>query len=134
MPEWTLYDLLPSGATDGVVIAWRDAIKSRKLRSKVWAEFCARWRHMRLLNQGQWPPTWTEQLSGHPGIFEMRLKVSQRQYRPLFFFGPGRGEITFLFMAHEVGDKFVPKDAPQRAEHARDDVVNRRSEISELEI
>jgi hypothetical protein len=64
----------------------------------------------------------------------MRLKVSQHQYRPLFFFGPARGDVTFVFMADEVGDKFVPTDAPQRAERARDDVVNRRSEIRELEI
>ena len=134
MQAWILYELLLPGATEGVVITWRDGIKSHKLRTKAWTLFCARWGEMRVLNQGQWPPAWTKQLSGHPGIFEMRLKVMQHQYRPLFFFGPVRGELTFVFMADEVGDAFVPKDAPGRAERARDDVLNHRSEIRELEI
>jgi hypothetical protein len=64
----------------------------------------------------------------------MRLKVSQHQYRPLFIFGPGRAEITFVFMADEVGDAFVPKDAPERADHMRDDLMSGRSASCELEI
>jgi hypothetical protein len=131
---WNLYELLPSGAASGIVIAWREEIRPKKQRIKVWNVFSTRWRYMRQLNQGQWPPTWTTQLSGYPAIYEMRFKVSQHQYRPLFIFGPGRAEITFVFMADEVGDAFVPKDAPERADRVRDDLLNRRSEICELEI
>ena len=89
---------------------------------------------MKVLNQGQWPPTWTEQLTGYPGIYEMRLKVSRHQYRPLFIFGPSRADITFVYMADEVGDAFVPRDAPERAARAQDDVMNGRSETREFEI
>lgn len=131
---WTLYEFVSTGSSQGIVVAWREGIRARKLRVKVWSTFCARWRVMRQLRQDQWPPTWTKQLRGHHGIFEMRLKVAAHQYRPLFFFGPGRGDITFVFMADEVGDKFVPPDAPARAQRARADVMSRRREIVELEI
>ena len=131
---WRLYELLPSEAANGIVIAWRNGIRSERLRIKVWNVFSTRWHHMMRLNQGQWPPTWTTQLVGYPGIYEMRLKVSQHQYRPLFVFGPGQAQITFVFMADEVGDEFVPRDAPNRAEHARTEVMNGECEIRELEI
>jgi hypothetical protein len=89
---------------------------------------------MRVLNQAQWPPTWTRALTGFPGIYEMRLKVFRHQYRPLFIFGPDQAEITFLVMADEVGDAFVPKDAPEQALQAREQVMNRRSDVREFEI
>src|SRR5688500_15588284 len=31
-----------------------------------------------------------------PGVTELKIKASNIQYRPLGFFGPGRGEFTFL--------------------------------------
>jgi hypothetical protein len=73
-------------------------------------------------------------LVGYSGILEMRLKVSRRQYRPLFVFGPPRASIIFVFMAEEVGDKLVPKDAADRAEAIRAEIMDGRSNYKELDI
>ena len=54
---------------------------------KVWIAFQTRWREMRKMHQAQWPPGWATPLVGYPGILEMKLKVSQHQYRPLFILG-----------------------------------------------
>jgi hypothetical protein len=89
---------------------------------------------MRRLYQGQWPGGWTKQLTGYPGIFEMRLKVERYQYRPLFIFGPSRGNLTFVVMADEVGNDFVPKDAPDRATGLMREVIAQRTQLHELEI
>jgi hypothetical protein len=89
---------------------------------------------MRRFHQGQWPGPWTTQLADYPGIYEMRLKVERYQYRPLFIFGPGRSDLTFVIMANEVGDQFLPKDAPDRAAALRLAVMNRGVKIDELEI
>ena len=37
------------------------------------------------------------------------------QYRPLGCYGPDRNEFTLLIGAKEIGSKFEPKDAPNKA-------------------
>ncbi len=88
---------------------------------------------MRSLNQGQWPPAWTTQLSGQSGIYEFRMEVNNIQYRPLFFFGPGRSQLTFVFVALEINDAFVPRDAPQRSDALRKDILDGRRQIREFQ-
>lgn len=49
------------------------------------------------------------------GITEIRFKNRKVQQRPLGYFGPNIKEFTFLFPATEKGNKFIPKDAINRA-------------------
>ncbi|MDO8432164.1 MAG: hypothetical protein Q7S58_07100 [Candidatus Binatus sp.] len=128
MLPWTLFELVPPGETKGVVSVWKDGVAK-----KVWTTFQTRWRDMRKVHQAQWPPTWATPVVGYSGILEMRLKVSQHQYRPLFIFGPPRASIIFVFMADEVGDEFVPKDAPDRAQAIRTEIIEGRSKFEELD-
>lgn len=129
MLPWTLFEFVPAGETKGVVSAWKDEIAM-----KVWIAFQTRWREMRKMHQAQWPPGWATPLVGYPGILEMKLKVSQHQYRPLFIFGPPRASIILVLMAEEVGDKFVPKDAPDRAQAIRTEIIDGHGKYEELDI
>lgn len=56
------------------------------------------------------------------GILEIRVKSNNVQYRPLICFGPDRHQITLLLGAIEKGDKFVPKDAVNRAARNKSDL------------
>lgn len=62
-------------------------------------------------------------LKDYKGIWELKAKVNKIQYRPLFFVGPSRGELTFLIGATKTGDhkktKFDPINAPKTAEKRR---------------
>lgn len=52
------------------------------------------------------------QLRGYTGIYEIRV----RRLRPLGYFDPRQGDFTVLLGASEIGNRFVPKRAPQTAE------------------
>lgn len=56
-----------------------------------------------------------EGLTRYRNLYELRFKYDNIQYRPLGCLGPGKDEFIILFIAKEIGDKFVPKDAPKRA-------------------
>jgi hypothetical protein len=129
MVWWSLYEIVMPGESRGIVSIWKDSVST-----KTWVKFCANWRHIRRLHQGQWPGAWTTQLAGYSAIYEMRLTVERYQYRPLFVFGFGRTDITFVVMAEEVGDQFIPRNAPARATALRVDVMNKRIKVDELEI
>jgi hypothetical protein len=58
-----------------------------------------------------------------PGITELKVKASMVQYRPLGFFGPRRGEFTFLSGFTKDKNKF-PKNECARAQDRRIEVTN----------
>lgn len=43
------------------------------------------------------------------GLFEMRFRIQRVQYRPIFFYGPGPGELTLLAGAIEKGGDLRPR-------------------------
>lgn len=49
------------------------------------------------------------------GLFELRVKADNVQYRPLGYYGPGRGEVTLLIGAVERGGHFEPPSACRTA-------------------
>lgn len=54
---------------------------------------------------------YTAMLKGEcKGLFELRIKVENIQYRPIACHGPKRRQITLLAGAIEVGDKFDPRN------------------------
>ena len=68
-------------------------------------------------------PPWARKLKGFTEIWELKAKVDNIQYRPLFCIGPDAGELVFLVVATKTGDsnktKFNPINAPKTAEQKR---------------
>jgi len=77
------------------------------------AVFAARMEYLTAQKAENWNMPYFRQLDH--GISEIRFKCKKVQQRPLGYFGPNRGEYTFLFPAKEKGDKFIPTDAITRA-------------------
>jgi hypothetical protein len=49
------------------------------------------------------------------GLFELRIKYKNIQYRPLGCYGPGKNQVTLLMGAIEKGGKFDPLSACKTA-------------------
>jgi hypothetical protein len=130
--RWRFHQIvLPN--LSGIMTAGLREVKPKKGQKKVREKLRSMLIGMENLNQAQWPPAWTTKLTGHEKIFELRFEVWNVQYRPLFFFGAGQ-QIIFAFFALEIGDHFVPADAPNRAESSRQDLLAGRSKTYEIDI
>jgi hypothetical protein len=71
--------------------------------------------HFRDNPHHKWGSNYLKPLVGYDGIFEIRFQLLNVLYRPLGYFGPKRGDFTFLVGAWEQGDEFVPRGAPDTA-------------------
>jgi hypothetical protein len=89
---------------------------------------------LRDLPQHLWPPTLAKPLAQGQGILGIRFKVRNVLHRPLGFFGPDRGEITFLIGAREQGDEFVPRNALQTAISRKDIVLRDKERAHEFRL
>jgi hypothetical protein len=78
--------------------------------------------HFKDLPHTKWGSNYLKELEGYEGIFEIRFSANKVVYRPLGFFGSGRGEFTFLIGAREHGDRFEPITAPATADTRMKDV------------
>lgn len=108
-------------SADGVeeVSGWYEA-----QAADVRAKFDRRLHDLRQLRPNEWREPLTKQLEGNcDGLVEIRFKADRVQHRPLGFYGPGRMEFTILLCAREVGDRFEPVDACERALRRRDEVL-----------
>jgi len=119
MPLWTFRSYVdPNGAE--AVAEWYG-----QQSAKVQAKFDERLRNLQQMRPDEWRDPYSKQLHGEcDGLVEIRFKANRVQHRPLGFFGPGRMEFTVLFFAVEKGDRFVPRDACERALRRRDAVVS----------
>jgi len=133
MVHWAFRELVGAESV-GVITSWLKTVQPLKRQKKVRQTLSARLIGMEPLNQAQWPDSWTTRLAGYQKILELRFEVWNVQYRPLFFFGLERSTLTFVFPALEVSDDFVPRDAPDRAEALRQDILARRRETSVLDV
>ncbi len=67
-----------------------------------------------------WPKSFVKKYEPYKYIYEIRIQLGNRLYRPLGFFGPGAGkEFTLLIGAMEQGDRIIPHTAPTIAESRR---------------
>jgi hypothetical protein len=128
---WRFHEIVLPNLT-GTITEWLTEIGPPKRQTKVRQKLRARLLGMQNLNQTQWPLSWTKKLVGYRHIFELRFEVWNVQYRPLFYYGIGQ-QIIFAFPALEIGDQFVPSDAPARAEARRLDVIAGRSNTYEID-
>ena len=60
------------------------------------------------------------------GLNEIRFDWGGVEYRALGFFGPGRGEFTFVYGAQERGGQFKPPDTCKTAQGRKTQAKNHR--------
>lgn len=53
------------------------------------------------------------------GVFEIRIRAGNVQYRPLFCYGPGREQATLLCIAEERGGRIEPSSAARVSRERR---------------
>ena len=127
---WTFRSYVSSDG-DEEVADWYEA-QPQGVRAK----FDRRLHDLRQLKPNEWREPLTKQLEGNcDGLVEIRFKADRVQHRPLGFYGPGRMEFTILLCAREVGDRFDPADACDRALRRRDEVLQnpRASRVIDVE-
>ncbi len=95
MNPWTFYDFVDVRGQN-TIRAWLDS-----LPDKASAKIDARILFMRAVQV--WPEAYISALRGWPGLIELRVVSAGNQYRPLGFYGPGRGEFTLVLGAIEKG-------------------------------
>jgi hypothetical protein len=123
MALWAFKDYADESGRS-VIAGWIDGMAQDR-REKVRAKLDAYISTLKDREFAQWPPDWTAQIKGHPGLYEVRFTVKRVEYRPLFFFGPARREITLLIGAIEKNNRLIPPDAfgtaSQRLINVKDD-------------
>jgi hypothetical protein len=88
------------------------------------ATFDQRLRNLSQMKPQEWREPYTKQLEGAcDGLLEIRFKADRVQYRPLGFYGPQRMEFTITLIAREIGDRFEPNDACEKALARKSDVL-----------
>lgn len=125
MAEWTFLDFVDEAGTNAIA-EWASA-----LSAKARAKFHTRIEDMEVLKRGQWGKR-ARPLAGDqwPGVFEMRFEVGGVQYRPLFCFGPARGEVTILMGAEERGGTIEPRSAPQLCQERKTRIQEDRNHVT----
>lgn len=102
----------------------RDAYENGSAKLK--AKFVSRLKALASLPRSEWHEVYHKALSGAAdGLCEIRFKADQKQQR-LLGVHLGRDQFAILFWAVEIGDRFVPKTAPEIA-------LRRLAEIKEDE-
>ena len=95
MNPWTFYDLLDARGRN-LIREWLDSLPARaaaKIDARIFVMQSTR----------DWPPQYVSALKGWPGLYELRVVSAGAQYRPLFIYGPERGEVTLVHGAIEKG-------------------------------
>lgn len=97
---------------------WSEALQKTQ-RAKLYQKLDK----LELVGDGLMPELLTD--TSITGIKKLRIKVQNVQLRPLLCNGPinKESEFTLLMGAMEKGDKWSPKDAPQKALDKREEVI-----------
>ena len=131
---WTFRELRLTGEV-GVVSKWLDNLRPAVRAKKVRQRFRAMLMGMKPLSQDEWPDEWVTKLKGYNEVFELRFKVLNIPHRPLFFFGPKKGDITFVFPeTEEASDEFVPRNAPDQAKKLINQILNGTCATNEIDL
>jgi hypothetical protein len=121
MNPWTFYDFLDIHGNN-TIRAWLDS-----LPEKASAKIDARMLFMRTVRV--WPEAYVSALKGSPSLIELRVVSAGNQYRPIGFYGPGRGEFTLVLGAIEKGK--LPPRTLEAANANREIALSDRRRIGE---
>ena len=117
--EFTFYDYVDSQGNNAIR-AWLDGVG---LKAK--ARFTMLIAQLEATPPGDWGRPVVDTLHGDcAGLFEIRAKVVDVQYRLLGFHGPGQRALTLVAGAIERSDRFEPRDTPQIAQARKAEVEN----------
>ena len=105
-----------------MIRAWLDSLPEKAI-----AKIDARIVFMRATRI--WPEQYVSALAGWPDLYELRVVSAGSQYRPLFFYGPSRGQVTIVYGAIEKGK--LPKRVLEHADGNRQVATANRSRITE---
>jgi len=95
MNPWTFFDFLDIRGNN-LIRPWIDSLPLQAA-----AKIDARMIFMCSIRI--WPEQYVSALVGWPELFEFRIVSAGSQYRLLFFYGPGRGEVTLVHGTIEKG-------------------------------
>ena len=115
---WEFYDYVGADGTNEVH-AWVWGL-SAKARAKINTRVST----LEQLPRAQWI-NYVGPLTGDHwnGIFEIRARLGDVQYRPLFCFGPANEAATILMGAREVGNRIEPRSAPGTCQTRKTEVM-----------
>lgn len=129
MANWTFLNYIGSDGTN-YFRAWLDSL-SLRVRMKI----NTRIQYLAQLPGNSLPSQYTRKLTGTDGLYEIRVTHENKQWRPIFCYGPNRGQITILAGAVERGSEFEPKTvlktASQRKKHIAVEGRTREHSIEE---
>jgi len=83
--------------------------------------------------QQAWEPNYAKKIHGYDGIYEIRIRFENVEFRPLGFFGPHPNVFTLLIGAVEKDSNFRPRNAPEVAASRRKLISSNWSLIHEYE-
>lgn len=129
MPTWWVFRCYLDQAGDDVIDAWYEACGDDKLRAK----FDTRIHFLRQQARDKWVRPYFDTLGADcAGLGELRFEYKNVQYR-IIGFASGKLEWTWLFVATEVGGKFVPKDTCGIAQSRKREVEKDRNRACDCE-
>lgn len=98
------------------------------------AKFDTRVRYLRQQPRDKWGRPHFDTLGGDcAGLGELRLEHKNVQWR-IIGFASGQMEYTWVFVAKERGDKFVPKDACKTSQSRKAEVTADRRRARDYEL
>ena len=124
MKRWTFYSYVSARGTS-LAEDWLEG-----QTPAVQARFEAAFRHLEQQPREVWKRPHFDTLKGEcSGLGEIRFKADSVQHRPIGFFGPNRGEFTFLLFAIEKDNSFIPKRACKTARQRKSKVLDDKERI-----
>ena len=105
--------------------------QKRDRKKKVRNRFHTILRHLHITTI--WREPYYEQLNNADGVGEIKVKVSNIQYRVFGFFGPQGAQFTMLLGGHHKDDVYTPRDAIEKSIHKKRLIIEKRLGVMEYE-
>jgi Phage derived protein Gp49-like (DUF891) len=96
MERWTFFDFL-SERGENEIHRWLNSGMPKAAKAKINARIAA------LQGFPIFPEQYVSAFAGWPGLLELRIVSGGVQYRPLGYYGPGRGQFSILVGGVEKG-------------------------------
>jgi hypothetical protein len=120
MDSWTFFDFF-SERGENEIHRWLTWQIPKAAKAKINARIAA------LQGFPIFPEQYISAYNGWPGVLELKIVSARVQYRPLGFYGPGRGQFSLLVGGVEKGK--LPKQLLEVANERRTLVINQPSRV-----
>lgn len=97
------------------------------------AKFDTRMRYLQQQSRSAWVRPYFDTLSGPcTGLGEVRFEWKNVQYRPIGF-ASGEMEFTFVFVAEEHENRFIPRNTCKRSQERKTEIQKDRNKARDCE-